>query len=169
MSKINNVPKNTDDQRINDLRAAFAYRARWMGLILNEVEAAGGDWETIGRKAISKCGCFNGQNFRNKMTVPSLLELPTYVGASNAEKIFEIEYLEKSEDKYYMNFHYCPLVAGWQMHGFSDEKIKAFCDIAMDGDRGMASAFSDKFTFTLGKTIADGHHCCELRFDRIKD
>ena len=76
MSIINNKPHNTDDQRINDLRAAFAYRARWMGLILEEVENQGGDWESIGRKAITKCGCFNGMNFREKMDNPSLEELP---------------------------------------------------------------------------------------------
>lgn len=66
-----------------------------------------------------------------------------------------------------MDFHYCPLVEAWQKLGCSDEEIEVLCDIAMNGDRGIASVFDD-FKFSLGKTIAQGHNCCEIRFNKKK-
>ena len=59
-------------------------------------------------------------------------------------------------------FHYCPLVAAWQAQGAKDEQIEKLCDIAMQGDRGIASSFGCELQ--LGETIAKGHIKCEIRF-----
>ena len=48
-----------------------------------------------------------------------------------------------------------------------EEKIATLCDIAMDGDRGIASQF-DAFEFELGKTIAKGDDICEVCFRKKK-
>ena len=44
---------------------------------------------------------------------------------------------------------------------YDEKKIEKLCDIAMDGDRGVRSAFP-KFTFELGETIAKGGKVCEI-------
>lgn len=41
-----------------------------------------------------------------------------------------------------MHFHHCPLVAGWQRVTDDEELIERYCDIAMEGDRGIFSNIS---------------------------
>ena len=55
--------------------------------------------------------------------------------------------------------------AAWEKLGATPEEIEQLCDIAMEGDRGMAEQFP-AFEFSLGKTIAGGHAVCEIRFDK---
>ena len=76
-----------------------------------------------------------------------------------------MEIVECGEDKLHIQFHHCPLVAGWQEIGCGDEEVSKLCDIAMDGDRNIAKAC--QLDFTLGDTIADGAPCCDLTF-RLK-
>lgn len=62
-------------------------------------------------------------------------------------------------------FHYCPLVKAWQKQNCTQKEIAKLCDIAMCGDRGIASQY--KVVLALPKTIARGDSICELRFKRI--
>ena len=78
-----------------------------------------------------------------------------------------MEVVKADEDGYHLDFHYCPLVAAWKKLGASPEDIEHLCDIAMDGDRGVAGDFDD-FEFTLGHTIAAGDEVCQIRFDKRK-
>ena len=165
MSIIKNVPKDNDEVTVA-LRNAFSQRARWMKLLVDELKDTCDDWEMRARRAITTYGVENGKRFAGEMKEPGVAELPGYMGAKWARKIFEIEVLEENDKHYYMNFHHCPLVAGWQMMGCSDEEIKVLCDIAMDGDRGCACGVG--VDFELGRTIAEGHDVCEIRF-REKD
>ncbi|MDR1932544.1 MAG: L-2-amino-thiazoline-4-carboxylic acid hydrolase, partial [Spirochaetales bacterium] len=59
-------------------------------------------------------------------------------------------------------FHYCALVNAWQKLGFDDKTCALLCDMAMDGDRGIAEIMGLKFQ--LGDAIARGHNECKLRF-----
>ena len=79
----------------------------------------------------------------------------------NVVKIFEMEPTCVDEHEMKVNFHYCPLVAAWLKLGFSEADIATFCDIAMDGDRGIVKEFPE-FEFELGKTIAKGDSICEV-------
>ena len=79
--------------------------------------------------------------------------------------VFEMNILAVSDNELSIDFGYCPLVAAWQKLGCSDEQIERLCDIAMEGDRGIARSFGGKLE--LGETIAEGHNKCQLRF--IKD
>jgi len=69
---------------------------------------------------------------------------------------------ECSDDKFSIDFHYCPLVKAWQKMGLSDERIAILCDTAMCGDRGIAAQFGGRLE--LGKLIAKGDDFCEIRF-----
>ena len=95
----------------------------------------------------------------------SIREFATVFATGTSRKVFEMEVLAADDEKYYLDFHYCPLVSAWEKLGASTEEIEHLCDIAMDGDRGMASQFP-AIQFSLGKTIAQGHPVCQIRFDK---
>jgi hypothetical protein len=79
--------------------------------------------------------------------------------------VFEVKILDCTDDRLDIDFHYCPLVAAWQSQGAGDEQIARLCDIAMQGDRGIAKSFG--CTLEPGETIANGHDKCEIRFKRL--
>ena len=149
-----------------EVRKAIEHRATWMYLLLKEARNRGLDWDDFARPAIRATGCFYGQKRREKMEDPhSMEEFATVFAAGTSRKVFEMEVLAADQDKYYLNFHYCPLVSAWEKLGADPEEIEHLCDIAMDGDRGLADQFP-AFEFSLGKTIAQGHEVCEIRFNK---
>lgn len=165
MSGIKNKAIHNEEEVVA-LRNGFIQRARWMKLLIDQLKKSGDDWEEKAREAIRIYGSANGVRFQSEMSCPCVAELPNFVGAKWARKIYEIDVLEESEQKYAIDFHYCPLVAGWQMEGCTDEEIALLCDIAMDGDRSMAESVG--VNFELGKRIANGDDVCELRFTNLK-
>ena len=157
-----------EEQIVLEVRKAIEHRATWMYLLLKEARERGLDWDDFARPAIRATGCLGGQKRREKMKDPhSLSEFATVFAGGTSRKVFEMEVLAADEGKYYLDFHYCPLVSAWEKLGASPEEIEQLCDIAMDGDRGIADEFSP-FEFSLGKTIAGGHPVCEIRFDKKK-
>ena len=81
-----------------------------------------------------------------------------------AQLVFEMKILESTDHKLSIDFGYCPLVAAWQKLGCNDEEMVRLCDIAMEGDRGIAESFGGKME--LGGTIAGGDKKCEIRFTK---
>lgn len=45
---------------------------------------------------------------------------------------------EVTDSEVPVDFHYCALLNAWKKQGFDDETCALLCDIAMDGDRGIA-------------------------------
>jgi hypothetical protein len=157
--KINNVAKVEADAKTVDLRNAIEHRATWFYLVLDEAEQAGADWEKIGRKAIFRCGCFYGQS---KFTPTSdLKKFAIEFANDNVKKIFEMDIIETSDDRFHVEFNYCPLVSAWLKQTGDEGKIETLCDIAMDGDRGIINEFPS-FEFRLGETIAKGGKVCSV-------
>ena len=155
---IRNEPARRDDQHIEDLRSAFEHRAAWFALLIDEARKQGTDIR-FARDAILRCGCFHAHT-----KYPADGEIQPFAQAflnENVVKIFEMEPLNVDREEMRVNFHYCPLVAAWQKLGFSEEDIALFCDIAMDGDRGIIQEIPE-FSFHLGKTIAKGDDVCEV-------
>jgi hypothetical protein len=151
---------------VTELRKAIEHRATWMYLLLKEARDRGLDWDDFARPAIHQTGCLGGQERRERMGDPdSLVEFRDVFPSETSQKVFEMEILDTGEDQFHLDFHYCPLVSAWEKLGASPEEIEQLCDIAMEGDRGMAEQFP-AFEFSLGKTIAEGHAVCEIRFDR---
>ena len=156
-----------EEEIVREVRKAIEHRATWMYLLLQEARKRGLDWDDFARPAIHATGCFYGQKRREKMKDPhSLEEFSTIFAAGTSRKVFEMQVLEADQEKYYLDFHYCPLVSAWEKLGVPPEEIEQLCDIAMEGDRGTADEFP-AFEFSLGKTIAGGHEVCEIRFDNI--
>jgi hypothetical protein len=154
-----------DAKVVQEVRKAIEHRATWMYLLLKEARDQGLDWDEFARPAIRTTGCLGGQQRRGKMKDPeSLAEFATVFAGEISRKVFEMEVVAQDEERYHLDFHYCPLVSAWEKLGASQEEIKHLCDIAMDGDRGIADQFP-AFTFSLGKTIAAGEGVCKIRFN----
>lgn len=159
------IKNNPSDKgaHIKDLRDAIEHRATWFYLMLKEAQKRGLDYD-FARDAIRGCGCFHGEN---KYTKTDDLEAFTKEFANdNVVNIFEMD-VNTTSDLLSIDFHYCPLVSAWKKLGATDEECATLCDIAMDGDRGIADTFP-AFEFNLGKTIAKGDDICEVRFKKVK-
>jgi hypothetical protein len=156
----------SEDQLVQEIRKAIEHRATWMYFLLQEAEKRGLDWDDFAREAVSRTGALHGQAKRGKISDPdSLVEFSENFAGGTSRKVFEMEVVAQDENRYHLDFHYCPLVAAWEKLGASQEEIEQLCDIAMDGDRGIAEQFP-AFEFSLGKTIAQGHPVCQIRFDK---
>lgn len=164
MKEITNVPKAQDD-KIEMMRKNFEHRATWMGLIYDEGRKRGIDLEEIIRAAVRKTGHIHGERY--KAILKEKGDVGEFVNAfldDNGIRCFQMQLSETNPEKMTVDFGYCPLVSAWLKLGFDQETIAKLCDIAMDGDRGIAETVGVEFD--LGETIAKGHHCCELRFGK---
>jgi len=159
------ITNNASDrgQHIKDLRDAIEHRATWFYYLIEEAQKRGLDYD-FATDAIKSCGCFHG---KNKYTQTDDLKAfaPEFV-TENVKNIFEMD-VDVTDEEMNIEFHYCPLVAAWEKLTDDEEKIAKLCDIAMDGDRGIACQF-DAFEFHLGKTIAKGDDICEVSFKKVK-
>lgn len=165
MSKIQNEPI-CKEAYVQKVRGAMHHRAQWLYLLLDEAQKQGLDLEPAARAAMSRCGCFQGAGmYEDWADHSSLRSFAEVFGDEDFKKYFDMEIVESTEDHLHIKFHHCPLVAGWQQIGCSDEEIERLCDIAMDGDRNIARTCN--LDFTLGDTISRGAPCCELDF-RLK-
>ncbi|TDE07568.1 L-2-amino-thiazoline-4-carboxylic acid hydrolase [Flavobacterium sandaracinum] len=160
--QLKNSPKSGGG--IVDLnRAQVEHRASWMALMYQEAENEGFDMESATRKAIRKMGGFHGHLLKTKLDSNSSFEVfKTAFFNGIAIKTFEMDKFEVTESHLTVEFNYCPLLAAWQKLGVSEEKCAKLCDIAMDGDRGIAAEMG--YDLELTDTIASGCNSCKLKF-----
>ncbi len=159
---ITNNPKK-HDEHTDHLRAAIEHRATWMYLLMDEARKKGLDWDDFARKAIFKCGQFHGNT---KFTqTDDLRQLAGEFTVDTYKKVFDMEIVELTDERFIVEFNYCPLVNGWLKQTDNEEEIDTLCDIAMDGDRGVVDTFP-AFDFDLQGTIAGGEKVCHLVFSR---
>ncbi len=163
MSKISNVPKKTNFL-ITAIRGLLEHRATWLYLILKEVGKKGIEWEEVGFPAVRACGQMHGQDLVDLSGTSSLRGLKKKLFTKPAQMIFNMKILKSTDNELSIDFGFCPLVAAWQKLGCNDEEIARLCDIAMEGDRGIAESFGARLD--LGETIANGHKHCQLRFKK---
>jgi hypothetical protein len=163
MSNIKNYPKSRS-KIIQAIRGLLEHRATWLYLLLDEAEKCGIETEEFAKAAIMRCGCFQGDKLTADAGTKSLKGLKKKLFTLPARMVFEMKILACTDDQLNIDFHYCPLVAAWQTQGATDEQIAKLCDIAMQGDRGIANSFGCELE--LGETIAKGYNKCEIRFKR---
>lgn len=161
MSKITNVPKR-NNFLLKAIRGTLEHRATWLYLLLKEAEKKGIKWEDIGYPAVRACGNMHGKELISLGGTSSLKGLKKKLFTLPAQMVFGMKILESTDNKLSIDFGYCPLVAAWQKLGCTDEEIKRLCDIAMEGDRGIAESYGGEME--LGETIANGFEKCQIRF-----
>lgn len=164
MSKIQNKA-NSVDEVIAVNRAAIEHRATWMGLIYDEMVKAGVDAQPIIRRAIKRCGRIHGENIKKKCANPENCDdFRKEFLTDLVLKTFDMRPVEADNDSLSVDFHYCALISAWQKLGFDDKTCDLLCDMAMDGDRGIAEVMG--LTLSLDETIAKGCNACKLRFNK---
>ena len=161
MTRISNVPKR-NGLILKSIRGTLEHRATWLYLLLREAEKKGVAWEDIGPPAVRACGNMHGKELVDLSGTSSLKGLKKKLFTRPAQMLFDMKILESSDTELSIDFGYCPLVAAWQKLACNDEEIARLCDIAMEGDRGIAESFGGRLE--LGETIANGHEQCQLRF-----
>ncbi len=152
-------------EHIEQIRAAIEHRATWMYLLLDEARKRGLDWDDFARQAITKCGEFHG---KTKFTATdSIQHFAGEFATETFKKVFEMNIVELNDERFVVEFNYCPLVSGWLKQEANDKDVETLCDIAMDGDRGIISEFQ-AFDFDLQSTIAQGDKVCRIVISRTK-
>lgn len=147
---------------IAKLREQLEHRAIWLAVLSDEAEKHGLKLQDFAKEAIFRCGTIQGKTLSGGSK--SFKTLKKNLFGFFAKKVFEMKFIECDDDKLSIDFYYCPLVKAWQKMGYDDEKIKALCDCAMCGDRGIISEFGGKLN--LEQTIAEGKDFCKIRFVR---
>ena len=152
-------------EEILGMRGMFEHRALWLYYLLQEAKAKGNlDWEAL-RGAIRNCGMYQGQGLRaacgesNSCTQFKEAWLP-----DSCLALFDMEIVQLDQDHLNIDYHYCPLVKAWEKLGCTEEEIARLCEIAMDGDRGIADSMG--YSFHLDTAIARGDSVCSVRFTR---
>jgi hypothetical protein len=173
--------KNTPAKKgfiVRNLRNFFEHRALWMYLFCSEARKKGIKPKTFVPAAIRRCGMYHGMRALTGLEDAPVVKAAAKTAAGQAscrllqqklfppagKAIFEMKFLQITDDAFDVDFHYCPLVSAWQKQGCSDKEIDKLCDWAMEGDRGIAEAFGCELE--LPKTIARGDGVCQIRIRR---
>ncbi len=163
---MNNYGDTPVEEKVTVNRAQIEHRATWMALIYDEMVKAGvEDAEGIVRRAIRRTGHFHGQRLlarRESLTDCSAFQ-KEFLGEEETlvPQTFKMK-LRADEDNCYADFHYCALLSAWKKLGFDDETCALLCDMAMDGDRGIAEEIGIRLELT--DTLAKGCETCKLHF-----
>lgn len=161
--------ENIVEEKIQINRAQIEHRATWMGLIYDEMVKAGIDAEPIIRKAIRRTGHIHGERLLAGKGAPlSCQEFKdSFFGADEKAvgiQSFHMKDVRADDCNAYSNFQYCALLNAWRKLGFDDKTCALLCDMAMDGDRGVAETVG--LELELNETLAKGCACCKLRFHK---
>jgi hypothetical protein len=163
MSMIVNEPK-IRNPLIAAIRELLEHRALWLYLLCDEAAGKGLAWEDFAPEAIRRCGLHQGGVLVKKGGTTSLKGLKKTLFTLPARWVFEMKIRECTDDRFAIDFHYCPLVKAWQKQGCTDDEIARLCDIAMCGDRGIAASYG--CVMDLPQAIARGDDACRIRFHR---
>ena len=174
MSDIRNVQDSVDEGSVNlgtvkaaaeVNRAQIEHRATWMALIYDEMIKAGIDAEQIIRRAIKRCGHIHGESIKKRCADPENCEAFKNAFLNDLGiKTFDMRPISADKNSLSVDFHYCALVNAWKKIGLDDKTCELLCDMAMDGDRGIAEVMG--LEFDLGRTIAQGCPDCKLKFHK---
>ena len=166
MSKIKNVPTVTDNELVNVRRAAIEQRGKWAAGFYLQAKEEGIDLEPIMRKAIHKIGVEGGRKEKEKLGEVTAGSYGRYFCTKALHETFEKKIEKDGEEHFECSLNYCALLKAWQSMGCDDETCALLCDIAMEGDRGIAEGLG--LDFDLKSSLAKGDCCCHLVYDNVK-
>lgn len=150
---------------MNDILDAQLHRYAWAHFIMDEAKKNGLDYE-YAREAFRRFGVDSGEKgFPKESNLPKIADC---FANEVATKVLDMERKEINDSVMDIVFHYCPAVDVWMKLGVPEDVIRVYCDIGMEGDRGICSVFHD-LKMELPKTIADGDGVCEVIFRRKEE
>lgn len=161
---IKNKRSKPINERLTEIEKARYDRYAQQHFICDELMKHFIDIE-VTRNAMRRCGVWHAETVFPEKS--DLYEIEKVFVNDETQPLFEME-SEVTPDRWVVQFHYCPAVACWQKLGVSEENIRQYCDIGMDGDRGIFSHYPD-LEMELTKTIAWGDDVCEVIVTRKKN
>ncbi|QGY42750.1 hypothetical protein GM418_03500 [Maribellus comscasis] len=164
MSKIKNTA-NVKGGLIDLNRNQIEHRAAWLAAIYEEAQRENVEINEIIRRSVKKIGLMHGEGFKLKIPAPTNFEDFKRVFLNGvAVKTFEMDKIKITGNELSVEFNYCPLVKMWQELGLSDKQCAKLCDLAMEGDRGIAERLGLKLK--IDGTIAEGQQSCKMIYSK---
>lgn len=158
----NNTPSINDEVTLA-LRSVTEKRASTIANMIDEAKSLGLD-DSFARKAIYHYGAENGRDMAQSMQDPDdLIEFSKAFTSGLEPNVYEMELIKATEEEFQVHFHYCPYVNKWLQQNRSTAEMANLCDVCMEGDGAVATAFSN-LEFELGDTIAKGGQVCEIHY-----
>ncbi|MGQ9857477.1 MAG: L-2-amino-thiazoline-4-carboxylic acid hydrolase [Thermodesulfobacteriota bacterium] len=145
-------------EMVERVRAAVKDRAIWFALLYRSFRESlpEEEVERLARKAIREFGRLKAlkdpEDFGPGDWVRRHVEKGSHL-------IFDSD-VQEGEGLAIQRMKHCALVEAWKEMGCSEEEIRLFCDIAMEGDRGRAEAHGVKME--IKERIAMGDPHCRL-------
>lgn len=160
--KSNNIATITDEVTLA-LRAVTEKRAATIANILDQAKDLNLD-DSFVRKAIYQYGADNGKAMASSLNnADDLQEFAQHFTSGLEANVYEMELVNQTAQTMTVHFHYCPYVNKWLAQNRTPQQMSTLCDICMEGDKALATAFNN-LQFKLGDTIAKGHHVCEISY-----
>ncbi len=152
----------TQEEMVQKLRAAIKDRAVWFALLYRSFQETlpREEVERLARRAIREFGRMKALKDPVDFSPRAWVEKHVEKGSS---LVFDSE-VEAQQDRALQRMKHCPLVEAWREMGCTEEEIRLFCDIAMEGDRGRAEAHG--VGMRLQERIAQGDPHCRLEIFR---
>ncbi|MEC5318127.1 L-2-amino-thiazoline-4-carboxylic acid hydrolase [Brenneria populi subsp. brevivirga] len=162
--KKNNTPSINDEVTLA-LRGVTEKRASTIANMIDEAKSKGLD-DGFARAAIYNYGAANGRDMAQSMKNPNdIIEFSKTFTSGLEPNVYEMELIKATEEEFQVHFHYCPYVNKWLQQNRSTDELANLCDICMEGDSALATAFAN-LEFELGNTIAKGGQVCEIHYRR---
>lgn len=150
----------TREEYLKDVRAANGTRAQWFHLMLQEAEKHGIDPDEFCEATIYAFGVERGRKYGVCGGNPGKMAEMLY--NSNGQDVFEMELVEKSDERGLLRFHHCPLAATWRSMGLPEERVAELCRLACYSDHARADSAGVNLEF--GAQIGAGDETCDLIF-----
>jgi len=147
-------------------RNQIEHRAAWLALIYDELQKSGVNAEPVLRRAVRRCGQIHGERLKEQCKdAADFDEFKNSFLTPLSKETFSVNVVKNEKDSLEFEFNCCALVESWKKLGVDEDTRRILCDIAMEGDRGIAETFGLKFE--LGDVIAAGCKTCRLRFSKV--
>jgi hypothetical protein len=147
--------KYTQEELTEAFRSAIEDRAKWFYLLAKHTPEG---FDEIAAKAITEFGIDKGHALGE---CKSAKDFANGILTGHPREAFAMEPIKIDEEQSVIKFHYCPLVEAWKKAGCSAEEVAHLCDLACNGDFGMASVFPE-LKLEFKQLLAKGEDCCEM-------
>ena len=160
----------TREEYLADVRGANGTRAQWFHLMLQEAEKHGIDPDEFCKATIYAFGVERGRKYAvcegnrgvHEMSAALKRRFNFETVAPIRDRAFEMELVEKTDERGLLRFHHCPLAATWRSMGLSEERVAELCRLACYSD--FARADSANVNLEFGSQIGAGDETCDLIF-----
>lgn len=150
------------EEYVADTRAAIMDRARYMALLVDEMDRRGLDTDDIVSKALYARGLEMGKQAAGIKGADEFIK--SQMSSRLGRRAFETERGEMTTERAVLLTHRCPLVDVWREMGLSDPQVVRMCNLLENRDEGRV--VEPGLDLKVDKRIARGDPVCEYVFTK---